>query len=596
LLDADWNELEDLRRYELETVSTWFIGDGVPVGSDGFHIFAVNVANDFGIREGACIVSGKVTVNAAEVRYTTQPHFGDASLNPLLPALTTPGAAAESIVYLDVWEREVNSMEDTTLVDTRIGLETTVRVMREWAVRVAQVPGDLALLDNPPAGHLFYRLARLKRLGGNDRITAPMIEDLRDTQLSIRRRVEVLNSLGTIVIDNSHFRLLLETTRNNVQAFIRYITTEFNLISTPMTAAEILGIEAATHITRPAEAGLALLGSSVLANRGALGVLRQLYDAENGFMEVWRDTVLMLGGTPKKYATYQNFITRLDQRLHTTTGTNPGLLPALEAEDLEAATFIQDEIARLFGEASASIPRGNIDVFLSKSPSGNLVAGQVVTFEFTARSFATLADTYTVKLLPVGGWTRRVVDNHGDPVPANRVSIGAGGDEAIIYVEVTVGTGSSGLQLDVASDHNPLEVRDTTDLLTLTEGTPAPPAASPVRIEIRTVSGTATYDPTTNTVTMPATGATTIVCRAYNDSDGQVSLALTQAIQNAVGAWTVTFPGGTPIQVPAHDFTTFNVRIQPGTAAASATLLVTASGTVDGNAVTSQLNPKLLIG
>jgi uncharacterized protein DUF6519 len=596
LLDADWNELEDLRRYELETLGTWFIGDGVPVGSDGFHVFPVNAANDFGIRQGTCIVRGKVTVNDAEVRYTTQPHFGDPNLNPPVTALSTPGGAAELIVYLDVTELEVNSGQDPEMMEARIGMETTVRVKRDWVVRVAVVPNDLALLDNPPAGHLFYRLARLRRFGGNDKITGPMIEDLRDTQLSIRRRIEVRNNLGTLVVDNDRFRALLETTRNNVLAFVRYITTEFNPIYTPMTAAEVLGIQAATHITRPAEAGLALLGSHVIANQGALGVISQLYESENAFLGVWRDVVLTLGGTPKKYNTYANFLDRLDHRLHDTLlGADPGLLPALQAEDLAAATTMQEEIARLFGEASASLPRGSIVVFLSKSPAGNLTQGQTVTFEFTVQSFTTLADTYTVKILPATGWTRRVVDSHGDPVPANRVSIGPGGTTATIFVEVQVATGSSDLQLEVSSDHNPLEVTDTTDVYSLTEGAPAPGAESQIRLQITGVSGTGAFDEVANTLTLPATGATNISARAWNDSDGQVSLALTQNIQNAVGTWSASFPGGTPIQIPAHDFTSFTVRVTPGTNAASAKLVVTGTATIGGNAVTAKLDPDLQV-
>lgn len=37
LLDADWNELEDLRRHELASLVRRFFGDGVPAGNDGFR-------------------------------------------------------------------------------------------------------------------------------------------------------------------------------------------------------------------------------------------------------------------------------------------------------------------------------------------------------------------------------------------------------------------------------------------------------------------------------------------------------------------------------------------------------------------------------
>ena len=38
LVDADWNEKDDIRRFEIEAFLKWFIGDGVPKGSDAFLI------------------------------------------------------------------------------------------------------------------------------------------------------------------------------------------------------------------------------------------------------------------------------------------------------------------------------------------------------------------------------------------------------------------------------------------------------------------------------------------------------------------------------------------------------------------------------
>ena len=604
LLDADWNELEDLRRYEHETLGTWFIGDGVPVGSDGFHILPVNADNDFGIRQGVLLVHGKLVVLDADTRYTTQPHFGDPNLNPPLPALTTPNGDAEFVVYVDITEREVDSQEDPALVDSRIGLETAVRITRQWVVRVATVPQDLAMLDAPPAGHVFYKLAYLRRKGGNAKITAPMIEDLRDTQLSIRRRIEVRNNLGTIVLDSPKFKLVLETTRNNVLGFIRYITTEFNPINTAMTAAEVLGLQAAAQITRPAEAGLALLGNQVLANRGALGVLSQLYDAENAFLEIWRDVVMHLGGTPKKYASYQHFVTRLDQRLNDPlVGSALGLHAALEAEDLAAASLMQDAIARLFGEqTNANVPRGSIDIFLSKSVA-NLVHGQTVTFEFTAHSFTTLSDSYTVEILPETGWTRRLVDQNGDSIPSNRIPIGAGPALAKIYIEVVVGAGTSALQLRVTSVSNPDEVTQTTESYVLQEGASGPPAASKLRLVTQqpTHGGNPIpWDEQQNTIQLPSVGMSVVPIDAYNDSASPITVALSSALSalvpaNPNPAWTVSLAPSASIQVNAGTHTSFQVRVTPGGSAESATLTVTAAATVEGSAVTTSVNPHLVV-
>ena len=47
-----------------------------------------------------------------------------------LPALT-PVADQHDTVYLDVWEREVDSDEDDTLINENIGIATCVRIKRE---------------------------------------------------------------------------------------------------------------------------------------------------------------------------------------------------------------------------------------------------------------------------------------------------------------------------------------------------------------------------------------------------------------------------------------------------------------------------------
>jgi len=67
LVDADWNEQEDIRKYELQAFLKWFAGNGVPQGNDGFQILSASGRqNDFVIRggdgtaEGAgrCLVEG----------------------------------------------------------------------------------------------------------------------------------------------------------------------------------------------------------------------------------------------------------------------------------------------------------------------------------------------------------------------------------------------------------------------------------------------------------------------------------------------------------------------------------------------------------
>lgn len=194
IVDADWNEQEDIRRDELRTFLKWFVGNGVPVGNDGFRVTPMVGQNNFEIASGRCLVEGWDVINDWNERtgeigrfYQSQRLFGnealarDWSVAPL-PALTTPAAARTDRVYLDVWEREVGAAEDPSLVNPAIGIETSVRRKREWVVRVAE---GAASLPAAPAGHVFYELATLFRTAGDGRITAGQIIDRRRTGLGV---------------------------------------------------------------------------------------------------------------------------------------------------------------------------------------------------------------------------------------------------------------------------------------------------------------------------------------------------------------------------------------------------------------------------
>ncbi len=195
IVDADWNELEDIRKYELQAFLKWFIGNGVPSGNHGFEIQAVADPNDLSIRggdgtaegTGRILVEGMDVLNESDLRYTAQALYNDAALaaewgvDPI-PPLTTPAGNRTDTVYLDVWEREVDSTEDADLVNPAIGVETCVRTKREWALRVVEGSSAVPI---PTAGHNFYGLARLARVGGAAVIAAGNITDLRQTILSL---------------------------------------------------------------------------------------------------------------------------------------------------------------------------------------------------------------------------------------------------------------------------------------------------------------------------------------------------------------------------------------------------------------------------
>jgi hypothetical protein len=185
LVDADWNEMEDIRREEMRTFIRWFIGDGVPAGDNGFLVLAYAV-NDLRIMPGRCFVDGREAVNDSLRNYTAQSLYNNPALATawgvsVLPALTTPAAARTDTVYLDIWDREVPATEDSTLVNPAIGIETCVRLKQEWVVRVAE--GATAPPTPVPPGHVYLRLATLIRAAGVGQISN--VTDLRPTGISL---------------------------------------------------------------------------------------------------------------------------------------------------------------------------------------------------------------------------------------------------------------------------------------------------------------------------------------------------------------------------------------------------------------------------
>jgi hypothetical protein len=587
VLDSDWNLLEDLRKHELESFGIWFIGSGVPTGSDGFAIFSVAAANDFGIRQGTCLAGGRLTENSADVTYATQPNFGAPDVFPPIAALTTPAADKSFIAYLDVWEREVDSQKDPALVDARIGVETAVRLKRDWVVRMARVPEDVPGLDTPPPGHVYLFLAQINRTAANANITKDMIVDLRDTQLSILRKIVVFDGTGVVVVDNARFAQMLQITSSNVQAFLKYISTNFNPPFIALTFAETLGFQAAALVSQAAQAGLANLNARTLANRGALDFLRQLYAAEQNLMTVWRDVVLQLGFIVKKYASYTNFVTGLDQRLNQpTVGTLVGLLPAINAGDLASAVTMQEEIARLIGSAAASIARGTIQISYSDAPPGNLLLGQLARFQFRVKSFTTQADTFTVKVLPATGWPRLLVDPATDiQIPNNKVTVPASGGETTLFIDVTVQAGTSGLQVQVTSDSNPAEIDQFSTLLTLTAGQPAPPTEDKIQFSLETPFQATIDNGIVKVSKPPAPQPGSVGVRIFNSTGQTATFALDVSIVpgTAVGTWTAALAG--PNSIPINDGANAKpggINITVGVDAVSCQIKYTASTTING--------------
>ena len=133
LVDADWNEANDVRKFEVQAFLKWFVGNGVPKGNDGFRIAALRPAavRNFVIRRGVmrhpperitwsraygvgrCLVDGMDVLIAEDLNFRAQPlHVQPGWICHRAggrPGCTEdrriPNDTGTVVVYLDVWER-----------------------------------------------------------------------------------------------------------------------------------------------------------------------------------------------------------------------------------------------------------------------------------------------------------------------------------------------------------------------------------------------------------------------------------------------------------------------------------------------------------
>jgi hypothetical protein len=205
IVDADWNELDDIRKFQLRSYLRWFVGDGIPNDGAAFRIDAITsaVKDNFTIRfgdtappdgtsnfdqamryAGRAIVDGMDIMITSDVKYKDQPLFSAAALG--VPIIAAMPATADVAVYLDVWERLVTAQEDTSLVLGGIGTESCSRVKREWCVRTRA--GKLAPKASDSdfiADHAYYLLAVVTRADPNANILPSHISDQRHVRLSL---------------------------------------------------------------------------------------------------------------------------------------------------------------------------------------------------------------------------------------------------------------------------------------------------------------------------------------------------------------------------------------------------------------------------
>ncbi len=462
----------------------------VGAGSDFFL-----VGGD-GTTEGAgrILVAGRMTLIERGLRYTEQPLFQNTALaagwgvDPVGP-IPTPTINTVQTVFLDVWHREVSPDEDSELVDSRIGIETAVSVRREWAVRVVAAATFPAVLAARPAGHAYYPLAELHRGANNAGIADSMVVDVRDTDASLRPEVAYRNAAGMVVVDTERFRNALILTRDAARGFVTYLTTQFVAPSSGYLAAEILATEALSAIAAAADQGLGVVNAQALGTRGALGVMRQLYDAEARFVTVWQASVLPLvksGATPYQAAFGASVILINSYLDGPAPGGNVAVTSALAAANLDGAVTSQERIAAELG-AQAGKPTGTLAVKYLGSVTPTVLAGSPLDLEFEVSGAVTPDDDLVVQVFIDGAWAVSLKNGDGSTPFALEGGPGVFSRHFFVTVTPPAGPASTLFNVEVHALHNPALSLITTQK-TLQIGSAPPPSEGQYEIKVATAS------------------------------------------------------------------------------------------------------------
>jgi hypothetical protein len=127
-LDADWNEQTAILLHYLQTLAADLIGPyGGPHDGSGFTLKANGT--DFTIGTGHYYVDGILAENSGDWTFFHQPDY------PWPPDSKLP--SKPHLVFLDIWERHITSLEDSAIREVALGgPDTATRAKVIWQLKV----------------------------------------------------------------------------------------------------------------------------------------------------------------------------------------------------------------------------------------------------------------------------------------------------------------------------------------------------------------------------------------------------------------------------------------------------------------------------
>jgi hypothetical protein len=381
VLDADFNEVDDIRRAELELILARAIGNGVPAGSDGFKVLEAATTNNFVIEASLIFLDGWWIFNPARVDYLNQPHRNTRGLAPSLRVLQNIPVAQRELAYLDAWELVVDGQEDTSLINPKIGVETCARIERGWVVRLEPIAANAdplvaATIPNRQPGHRYYPLALINRPPGGQ-ISAAMMTDLRRTHLTLEA-----TTFAPLLIDDPVRGQRLDSARlagafrGNLDAMRDTLALKPEIFVYAARPAETSQGTTALGDVRASAISFEQQARNQLLHRAAAGnAMQTFYETERSLMNTLQAFVNSgIAGAPTTA-----FLTTYRNHLEGAVANDPQSLKfALGASDLLGAVMAQERLNQALAQDSDTLPEGTVTASLiSITPIGPLADNTV---------------------------------------------------------------------------------------------------------------------------------------------------------------------------------------------------------------------------
>lgn len=605
IIDADWNELEDLRKHELSELFRRFIGNGVPSENDGFRIEAlagggvgtivlevqpggetltaieinlssstaanilgflpgntyterkgsspasltgnaaepfelvdgltlairvnngidqivtfasddfttagigaataeevvkvinasvsrmiaiVGTGNDFIIvggdgnneNAGCILVDGVETLNETNLTFSSQPLYKNTELanswkvEPVEPLETPEGEGEDDyrddIVYLDVWEREVNNTEDDSIIDPLVGVETTCRLRREWTVRVLQNATDISKITRLP-DHKYLILAKIKRfVSYGEQINDVSISDHRRIELNLSKylKTPIFVKRGSHSFNASAFAQIMENLREILIVRLQRRIFNFGCIDAHNCQLVHMALQ---DIIYNAAYGANQAKAGNFNNQDGLVFLVTIYKLQKEFVRVIEDYC-------NSGAVAREFIDEYRKRLDGSSGEDIlGLRPATKLNDLIAAAEAQKIINDWLSAPVDLLPEGSVLVTIrSVYPSSNLAFGTPFSITYLIESLVVSAREREVYQLTCDTETPTTWDISLNQSSIELDAYGGSGSVALT-VTPNVGSARARFRLSACAQRNPDVVRTVNVSDVFQIGSPPPTVA-----------------------------------------------------------------------------------------------------------------------